>query len=318
MSDELACTNSIFEQPWWLDAVAPGEWREATVQSGQTVTARLPYVVRRRRGLTVLTTPPYTQTLGPWLRPSSAKYATRLSEQHELLAELIDQLPPADLVRLSLAPSLQNWLPFKWKGYQQSTLYSYRIDDLSDLKAVWQDLRENIRREVRKAEKALAVRDDLGLQPFFRLQRLTYERQALRAPTDEAVVERLFQACQARGRCRLTYAVDSQDRPHAAALVVWDERCAYYIMGAGDPELRTSGAASLLLWDAIRHTATVARAFDFEGSMIQSIERFFRGFGARQQPYLRVMKLSRRAQALRACLELASAMLGRPVGPRLS
>ena len=24
--------NSIFEQPWWLEAVAPGRWREAIVE----------------------------------------------------------------------------------------------------------------------------------------------------------------------------------------------------------------------------------------------------------------------------------------------
>ena len=23
--------NSLFEQPWWLDAVAPGQWEEALV-----------------------------------------------------------------------------------------------------------------------------------------------------------------------------------------------------------------------------------------------------------------------------------------------
>ena len=24
--------NSVFEQPWWLDIVAPGEWGEVTVK----------------------------------------------------------------------------------------------------------------------------------------------------------------------------------------------------------------------------------------------------------------------------------------------
>ena len=27
----LPCVNSFFEQPWWLDAVAPGDWGAAVV-----------------------------------------------------------------------------------------------------------------------------------------------------------------------------------------------------------------------------------------------------------------------------------------------
>ena len=37
-------TNCIFEEPWWLDIVAPGEWHEATVEENGKVIARLPYV----------------------------------------------------------------------------------------------------------------------------------------------------------------------------------------------------------------------------------------------------------------------------------
>jgi hypothetical protein len=25
-ADETSCANAIFQQPWWLDAVAPGRW----------------------------------------------------------------------------------------------------------------------------------------------------------------------------------------------------------------------------------------------------------------------------------------------------
>ena len=69
-------------------------------------------------------------------------------------------------------------------------------------------------------------------------------------------------------------------------MLVWNEHCAYYLMGGGDPELRSSGATSLAMWQAIQFAATVSRIFDFEGSMIEPIERFFRGFGAVQTPYL--------------------------------
>jgi hypothetical protein len=63
-------------------------------------------------------------------------------------------------------------------------------------------------------------------------------------------------------------------------------------MGGSDPELRNSGANSLCMWEAIKFASTVTKAFDFEGSMIESVERFFRAFGARQVPYFQISKIN--------------------------
>ncbi|HRR40785.1 MAG TPA: hypothetical protein P5244_06085, partial [Syntrophales bacterium] len=144
-------TIPIFSQPWWLDAVAPGSWGEVVVEKGGQIHARLPYVIQRKRGLTLLTMPPLTQTLGPWLRPYPGKYANRLSEEKQLMTELIEQLPRFDLFQQNFHYSITNWLPFYWKGFQQTTRYTYRLHDLSNLDAVWTGVRENIRTEIRKA-----------------------------------------------------------------------------------------------------------------------------------------------------------------------
>jgi hypothetical protein len=39
------------------------------------------------------------------------------------------------------------------------------------------------------------------------------------------------------------------------------------------------------MWEAIKFASTVTKRFDFEGSMIEPVERFFRAFGAKQTPY---------------------------------
>src|SRR3954454_11334208 len=85
--------NAIFQQPWWLDAVAPGRWSEATVERDGRVVARLPYVVRGGRALRALTMPPLTGTLGPWVAQSRARPARALSREMELLGALEAALP---------------------------------------------------------------------------------------------------------------------------------------------------------------------------------------------------------------------------------
>ena len=85
-------------------------------------------------------------------------------------------------------------------------------------------------------------------------------------------------------------AKDKSEAYHAGAYIVWDKNAAYYILGGGNPKLRNSGAHSFALWEAINFSSSVAKRFDFEGSMQPSIERFFRNFGGEQVPFFPIRK----------------------------
>ena len=95
LQDSIPWVNSVFEQPWWLEAVAPGRWRAAEVRPGDEVVARLPYVVRNRLGLTMIVQPPYTPSLGPWLRPSAGRNVARHGTEMRLLGQLTRAFRPS-------------------------------------------------------------------------------------------------------------------------------------------------------------------------------------------------------------------------------
>jgi hypothetical protein len=278
--------------------VAPGRWGEATVERDGRVVARLPYVVRGRRRMRMLTMPPFTQTLGPWVeRSGAAKPARALGEEIELLRALEAALPAAEAFVQQFSPSMLNALPFYWAGYRLDLQYTYRLDGLRSEVALWDDLRSNIRTEIRKARRRVEVRDDLGLDRFYEVWTQTFARQGLRPPATLAQLERLDAACVTRGARAMLFARDEADQIHAVAYVVWDGHAAFYLLGSGDPALRTSGASSLLMWESIMRARAVTDVFDFEGSMLEPVERFFRAFGSRQTPYLRVSRASRRGRA---------------------
>jgi len=305
-----ATSYSLFQEPWWLDAVAAGEWDEVVVKRGGQVAARLPFVHHKKVGGVWLLQPKLTPYLGPWLRASSAKLASRLAEEKELMQELIDALPPFDLFHQSFAPEVTNWLPFYWRGFSQTTRYTYKLAGLADLAGIWGSVRENIRREIRKAQKIVAVRDDLDIDCFARVWALTFTRQGARLPVSMEVLQRLDTACAKRHCRRVFFAEDAHQKIHAAAYIIWNADCAYYLMAGGDPELRNSGAGSLLMWEAIKFASTVSRQFDFEGSMIESVERFFRAFGGKPVAYLCLTKLSRQLQFAVGLYHAGSALLG--------
>ena len=87
------------------------------------------------------------------------------------------------------------------------------------------------------------------------------------------------------------YVACRDGAPIAACFVVHDERTAYYLLGGYRAENRHHGAGALAVWEAIRHAKEAGlETFDFEGSVIPPIERFFRGFGGRLTPYYTVNK----------------------------
>lgn len=282
----------LFSKAWWLDALAGEDgWDVALVEKGGQVVASMPYVVMRKRfGLITLSHPPLTQTLGPWMREVSSKQAARLARQKDLMQQLIAALPLYDHYSENWHFSQTNWLPFYWAGFTQTTLYTYRLPDLSDQQKLWNGLRENIKTDIRKAEGrfGLQVRTDLGIDAFLRLNIQTFERQGKGLPYSKNLVARLDEACVEKDARRIFIAEDAQGRAHAGIYLVWDQNSAYYLMGGGDPELRKSGATSLCMWEAIKFASTVTKSFDFEGSMIEPIERFFRAFGAEQTLYFAV------------------------------
>jgi hypothetical protein len=283
--------NAIFQQPWWLDAVAPGQWDEVTCEHDGRVVARLPFVVRGRSRLRMLTQSSLTQTLGPWIERSDASPPRALGREHELLAELEAKLPPAQAFLQQFSPVVLNALPFHWAGYKLEARYTYRLEGLRSTDALWEGLRNNVRREIRKARKQVTVLEGLGVDRFYDVLSKTYERQGIPTPHSLAELERLHYACARRGAGAMLFACDDANRVHAVAWVVWDRNAAYYLLAGADQDLRTSGASSLLMWESILRGREVSDVFDCHGSMVQPVERFVRGFGGRQTPYLSVTRI---------------------------
>jgi hypothetical protein len=299
MDAEFArCTPAtLFETSFWLDLVAPGCWRVAEVRTGGELFARLPYVLGKNRfGRLAVEMPPLTPFLGPSMSSPGEKYVTRLSRNHDLLQKLIDQIPSVDSFHQRLHPSLTNWLPFHWSGYQQTTRYTYRVrhSPSHGETELWDQVDRSVRTDVRKAMNALTVVFEDDIDVFVQLHHQVFSRQGLRAPHSAELLRTVDSACSAR-QCRtIAVARDRDGRAHAAAFFVWDAGTVYYLLGGSDPELRSSGATTLLLWNGLLLAGRMARDFDFEGSMSQRLERLFRAFGAEQTPYFEINKQNSR------------------------
>ncbi|MEZ4993465.1 MAG: GNAT family N-acetyltransferase [Saprospiraceae bacterium] len=281
----------VFLQPWYLDAAQQTEiWDAALLWHEDEVVAALPYFFKKKWIFRSIVLPPFVKYLGPVLHPDHRT----LSNQHQLYAGLIRQLPAFDSFKLDMHPEFTNWLPFRWAGFRQTTRYTYRLN-IADLEQTLDGIRYNNRREIRKADQFFSLRHDLSLSEFYRINKMSFDRQQIKIPYSITQLERHDQALNDH-QARELFALDAQEQIYAVAYLIWDRQRAYFHLAGDDPRFRNKHAGIWLIWKCIEYARNTLQLteFDFEGSMIPSIEAVRRRFGARQTPYFRLWKYNSR------------------------
>jgi lipid II:glycine glycyltransferase (peptidoglycan interpeptide bridge formation enzyme) len=296
----------IFSKDWWLDAVCGEDnWDVAIVERGGEIWATMPYYIKRKWGFTLITMPPLTQKLGPYIKyPSGQKYYKRLSWEKEIMNELIDQLPKFDYFYQQWDYTITNWLPFYWRGFKQTTRYTYVIEKNVSLALLEKEFETAVRRRRRRKayELGLQVAPSKDLESFYNLNRMTFDRKNMNIPYDYELVEKIYNASKMNNAVDILIA-KYEDKTIAAGFFVKDNNTTYYLMGGIEPNYKDLGGMDIVMFEAIKKTLNDGKNFDFEGSMVENIEKYFRSFGSIQKPYFAVYKIDSKILKLRNCLK---------------
>lgn len=288
---ELAPDMPVFMQPWYLDAVCEGgSWEVALVKKAGRIAAIWPYFLKKKWGWRYVAMPPLARMMGPYLLPEWR--STR--KEFSILEDLLEQMPKGlAAFEQDFNYTAQNWLPLYWRGFRQTTRYSYFLE-INDLNEVWKNFAPDYRNQkIPKAQEQVEVKTGGSLDDFLDVHDRSYDRKGLEPPVSHTLLNRLDTALGSRRQREIFFAHDRKSGAiHSVAYLVWDKQTAWYLMAGDDPALRQSGAGILLTWEAIRYAHEVLKVpnFDFAGSMIRPIERVRRQFGAEQKPYFRVQK----------------------------
>lgn len=287
-------TIPIFSKDWWLDAdCGKDNWDVLIVEKGGEIAASMPIYIKRKYGIKYITQPILSQTSGIHIiYPENQKYERRLSYEKEVMNEIIDQMEELDVAyyQQNFHYSVTNWLPFYWRGFQQTTRYTYVIEDLRDLDKVYMDFSNNVRRRIKKASKIVSIKDNLSIEEFYNINTMTFDRQNLDIPYSLESLTRLDNSCIKHNCREIFYAIDENNVIHGALYIVWDDNSTYGLMAGANPKYRNSGASTLLVWNAIKHSSEKVNKINFGGSIVEPIENFFRPFGAVQKPYFEISK----------------------------
>ncbi|HPS74403.1 MAG TPA: GNAT family N-acetyltransferase [Bacteroidales bacterium] len=283
---------SVFIRDWWLDAVCGEDnWDVVLEEKNQTIITALPFYKVKKGMFKGITLPPLTPHLGPYIfYPPDQKYSSKLSYEKEIMSNLIEKLPRFDFFVQSFSPSFTNWLPFYWKGFLQTTRYTYILDDLTDPDRLISDFSHEKRKNLKRAEQILTVRSDWTPDEFYTHHKSSLAKTGQKINYSPELFRRIVQAAMEHHAGRIVYAIDEKGVVHGALFIVWDENSGYDLVSTIDPDLRSSGSIALLIKEMLIYLSSRTKSFDFEGSMIENVENSFRHFGAKQIPYFKIMK----------------------------
>lgn len=267
---------------WFSGVFKEENWQVAIAKNGNEISAVWPYVVSKNKGFKNI----LNQFLSPYggvfyNYPEDQNPIKKKSFEEEATRELLSQLPKVHQININCDPCVSNWLPFYWNGFKQTTRYTYILEDIANSEMVFSSFKENIRREIRKAEKTLTIAQYSNYDKFYELKKT--ETKGYRIPKKRFmnVVNHVV-----NNNCgEVLAAIDKDENIHSILLYVWDHTSAYYLHGLTRKAFKNTGSMSLLLWEAIKRSKTNVKCFNFEGSMNPNIERYFRSFGGLQTPY---------------------------------
>ncbi len=282
--------GTLFDSTRWTDLFGPNLRRLGLYDRGGTLRGGFCVYEQRRLGLRILRNPPFTRQIGPFYAPKASNPSAIVSEMRgvvEAMAKYLDE-EKAAVLSLGLSLGIDDGLPFRWRGYKVIPHYTYRLDLNQSEDALFSALAKEKRNDIRKAQQdGIEVLKANDTRSMRELVTHSFARQKKALPHGAlATILNAF----APGSSAYCYVAHDQQRPVAGVYIVHDAHCAYYLLG-GYAQGAHHGAGAYAMLQAIHHAKALGLAtFDFEGSVIQAIERYFRAFGGTLTPVLGVHK----------------------------
>ena len=234
--------------------------------------------------------------------------AQQISERHEIASFIAAALADHyQRVEFALAPSIDDIRSFLWHNYGQEC-GGYRVDvrytsylDINDFFPA-QDL-EQIdayrnasvarRQQIRYARRDRVFTEEFSdVSMFIDFYRRTMERQG--ENVDAEKLDRMVTLVAAlldSNAARMFVSKTSDNVTGSVVVYVFDNRRAYYLFGASDPNLRDSPTGTSVLWDSFGKLAEAGiHQICLEGVNSPRRGWFKMSFGGLLVPYYRVNK----------------------------
>ena len=214
----------------------------------------------------------------------------QMSRQYKAMELLADELKKYKTFDYYFHPAFKNWIPFYWQGFSQQTRYTYRINLNNSMETIVKNFHGNLRNHIKNAlNHEVDIRQGVEFEQFYEIINKTFLRQGSKAPFSQKKIERFISNLSKKNRICTFGAYTNNNELISACGIVFDNKTAYLILNGIDIERNIRGTNALLILETIKYAKKQKlEIFDFEGSMLDGVEQFYRHFGAELTPYYRI------------------------------
>jgi hypothetical protein len=284
--------GSVFNQPSWLSIYQDTLEVTGIYNANHELIGAFNSMMQSNKGLSMLRLPPYSPCNALFYINPASNNANRITFEKELHALIADYFlsKKASITLQAFPPSINDMQVYIWKGFKVIPNYTYQLNLKSGLDFFDQFTSEK-RKSIRKAEKdGLRIEKTNDYKLIKALVEKTFDRKN-KDLSIELIDKILFHFANTQNS--FAFIAYQNEKPSACTFCIYYRDTAYYLLGGYDDTNKHHGAGASCMYKAIQHARDLELAtFDFEGSMLPEVEKYFREFGGQLTPYYTINKAS--------------------------
>jgi lipid II:glycine glycyltransferase (peptidoglycan interpeptide bridge formation enzyme) len=233
--------------------------------------------------------PLFTPHIGFFYVNTGQLHVNKISQFKNIIEDMTEFVMklPFQIISFSFDTKVVDMQPFIWAGFKVIPNYTYELSLIDSEESLFANMSSDRRNAIKKAQKdGIFVTETKDFKLIHDLVKKTFDRQS--KFLDFEMVNKILNEF-ANSENAFAYVAYRNELPVAGTFCVKSGSKVYYLLGGYDNKNKHKGAGVLSLWEAILYAKRNGfSVFDFEGSMIQPIESYFRGFGGNIVPYYTV------------------------------
>lgn len=280
----------VFMMPWYLDTVyGKNCWRAFLEYRDSQIFALLPFSESPEGCIAM---PAITQYAGPYLQiPDMLSRAKRYSLQEQLLSSLLEQVDQfgIDCYAQRWGTWIENWMPAFWLHYQHEPRFTYLLNCRQPYDEIYQGFSTQVRNKLKRI--SIQIAEEQSVEKLYDLQNESLGLQGKKPKFSYDELAKLANAAFIHDCGTVLYAY-ANNQCLSAAFLLWDKYNVYYYIAGNDRRYLQHNSSTILIDRCIRLACKQKKIFDFTGSMLPSLSRYYRGFGATLFSYPIITKIS--------------------------
>lgn len=268
---KASINTRIYAFSWYLDCVADN-W-DVLVLNDYEAVMPLPFLKRKRNFfLSKIDQPPFCQQLGVFSVSEISK------EQFKLLMECF----------LSLKPKSYNFNSFNFRAIpiiknKCNENVNFELNLMGEYECIQNIYSKNLKRNISKAKKnKLTIVKEVCLTDFLLLKKESITHKI--TTKNFNIIEKLIKELLSR-KLGFIYGIYFKEELISAMFFTEYNKRLIHLFSANSDKGKMYGAMALLFDTIIQQHTTKTQIFDFEGSKIPGVAKFFKSFGAKPINY---------------------------------